>query len=181
VDEHGDALFAYAVGRVGDRAAAEDLVQETFVAALRGFGRFRGESQSRTWLIGILRHKVLDHHRRSRREHRVDDEANPGLDHVFDARGSWRQPPGRWPASPEDALDRREFREVLDRCVEGLPGRQAQAFAMKDMDEMASTEVCAVLEVSPNNLWVLLHRARTRLRRCLETHWFGRRDAAGGV
>jgi len=176
VDEHGDALYRYAVSQTGDRTTAEDLVQETFLAALTARERFRGGSSTRTWLIGVLRHKLVDHWRRRGRS----EEAAPpeGLDTdvtgAFDKRGRWIERPGRWmPALPDGELERREFWATLQHCVEGVPGRPGEAFALRVLCELPAEEVCKVLDVKPTNLWVLLHRARTRLRLCLETTWVG--------
>lgn len=176
--EHGDALFRYACLRVRDRDAAEDLVQETLLAALQSKGDFAGRSSERTWLIGILRHKLADHWRRHGREAPLEnctDAADPDelLELLFDAENGdhWRAPPFHW-LKPDAALEQRQFWDVLSDCIGDLPPAQAQAFALCEIDGVAGAEVCKVLDVSPTNLWVMLHRARLRLRQCLEIHWF---------
>ena len=176
VDEHGDALFRYALSRLADRTTAEDLVQETFLAALKGQESFRGSSSPRTWLIGVLRHKLVDHFRRAGRMQRLDepDGALSADETAFDERGRWVNRPGRWEATlPQGDLEREEFRQILERCVEGVPGRAGEAFSLRVLCDLPADEVCKVLSVKATNLWVLLHRARRRLRDCMEKTWFG--------
>ena len=111
VDEHGDALFRYAMSRLADRPTAEDIVQETFLAALQGQDRFRGSSAPRTWLIGVLRHKLVDHFRRAGRMQQLEEpgDAVPDEETAFDERGRWVRRPGRWePTLPEGGLEREE-------------------------------------------------------------------------
>ncbi len=185
--DHGDVLYRYALGRVQEADAAEELVQETFLAALRARARFAGRSSERTWLVGILRHKIVDHLRRRGRERPAPDRdalpaagpSDEAWDKRFDARGKWRVPPGRWGEDPSALLERAEFWETFRRCLSGLPPRLGQAFTLREMDEMSSDEVRGVLNVSAANRWVLPHRARTRLCRCLESKWFGAK--AGGA
>lgn len=177
VDAHGDALFRYALSRLSDRTTAEDLVQETFLAALEARERFRGASAPRTWLISVLRHKLVDHLRRAGRQQIAGDAEvfESGVETAFDARGRWIERPGRWaPQLPASELERREFRQALQACAEGVAGRAREAFALRVLCDLSAEDVCKVLEIKPTNLWVLLHRARSRLRACLESTWFGR-------
>jgi RNA polymerase sigma-70 factor (TIGR02943 family) len=176
VDEHGDALLSYALPRVRDRHAAEDLVQETFLAALRAQDTFRGESTRRTWLVGILRHKLLDHLRRQSRERPTEalEPDDPAVDGRFDAKGWWRQPPGGWTVDPAAVAEDQDFWRVFEECLAGLSEKLGRAFGLRVMAEIESEEVCKVLGITSTNLWVMLHRARARLRSCLEANWFGR-------
>jgi RNA polymerase sigma-70 factor (ECF subfamily) len=178
LDTHGDALFRYAFLRVRDRDAAEDLVQETLLAALQAQRNFAGGSSERTWLVGILKHKLADHWRRSGRETMPEspagaDDPDELLELLFDAENGdhWRTPPSPW-LKPDAALEQRQFWEVLAACIDALPPAQAQAFALCEIDGATGAEACKVLDVTPTNLWVMLHRARLRLRQCLEIHWF---------
>jgi RNA polymerase sigma-70 factor (TIGR02943 family) len=175
VDEHGDYLFRFALSRLRRREAAEDLVQETFLAALRARERFAGASSERTWLVGILKRKIVDHLRRTGREQPAGDLAavDRWADGLFDERGHWRKKPGKWPADPSAALEKTEFWSIFSRCLGKLPERLANAFVLREVEELDSHEVCKVLGVSANNLWVMLHRARLGLWRCLEINWFG--------
>lgn len=185
VDEHGDYLFKYAVFRLRDRALAEDIVQETLLAALQAYGSFMGRGSERTWLVGILKHKVIDHFRRASRETALDMSEGQSLEHeeFFRRTGEWRDhwepehAPVEWRATPEGLLEQSEFWEVFMRCLTPLPARTADAFTLREVEGLTSEEICEVLGVSTNNLWVMLHRARMQLRHCLEVNWFRREGA----
>jgi RNA polymerase sigma-70 factor (ECF subfamily) len=176
VERYGDYLFRYAMLRVRNRSAAEDLVQETFLAGLSGRESFSGGSSEATWLVGILKHKIADHFRRQSRESPREEE---GLRDVpdaeyFDGSGHWTAGPVEWGGNPEEILRQEEFLERFRECLSGLPPNQAAAFTLREIDGMGTGEICKVLNVSETNLWVILHRARSFLRRCLETRWFAR-------
>lgn len=179
VETHGDVLFRYALARLGNATAAEDVVQDTLVAALRSRETFRGESAERTWLIGILRHKLIDHLRRRCRELPLsaDEEGDAVVDHMFVADGHWRNPPASWDGDPARLSEDREFWEIFARCRDALPERQSALFTLRTFEDADPEALCQEFGVSATNLWVLLHRARTRLRACLEEHWFGARPA----
>ena len=173
VERYGDGLFRYAFVRVRRREIAEDLVQETFLAALRARDQFGGRSSFRTWLTGILRRKIVDHIRRESRRSSADLGAAPSwLERLFDHNGKWRVEPTAWGSDPSAALEQKEFWEVFQRCLAKLPARLADAFTLWELDELSSQEVRQILNVSANNLWVLLHRARLGLARCLDVNWF---------
>ncbi len=173
LSEHGNALLAYASARLTDREVAEDLVQETFVAAWAARNSFKGDSQARTWLIGILRHKLSDHFRRQAREPITSPlPEDPAFDGQFDARGHWRAAPKAWAPDAGTLLENHEFWEVFHQCMANLPEIQGRAFAVRELNQTPATEACQVLQVTPTNLWQLLSRARSRLRRCLEVKWF---------
>lgn len=175
VDEHGDYLFGYAVPRIRDRHVAEEIVQETFLAALKSVKSFRGDSSPRTWLVGLLRRKIADHYRRRNREPEAEsiDATDSTIDAWFDEKGSWIKWPHQCEFDPAELRRRADFWLVFEHCLRGLPERMAEAFSLKVMDSMKPDEVCKVLSITPSNLWVALHRARARLRACLEANWFG--------
>lgn len=179
VEQHGDALFRYAQSRLGDAAASEDVVQETLLAALAARHDFRGASAERTWLIGILRHKLIDHLRRRCRELPlpVSEEGDAVFESLFVANGHWRRGPQTWTADPADLADNRAFWTTFAACRDALPPRQAAVFTLRLLEGVSAEEVCKELDLTATNLWVLLHRARTRLRACLETNWFGKEGA----
>jgi RNA polymerase sigma-70 factor (TIGR02943 family) len=171
LSRYGDELYRFALARLGRPHDAEEIVQETLLAALQSRGQFSGRSGPLTWLMGILRRKVADRWRAQVRAQRTLD-ANDRED-WFDARGKWRRWPKRWD-DPAVAAERAEFWRVFQGCLAGLPARMGGAFLLRTLDGVAAEQVCRELTISPNNLWVLLHRARLRLMRCLELRWLGR-------
>ena len=184
VEEYGDELFGFVVARVHDLSVAKDLVQETFLAGLRSMSSFAGRSNERAWLFGILRNKLVDYYRLKGREAVLeeDDALGPDEGMFFHTKGTRKDAwiaslaPQAW-ATPDEILVQKEFQRVFHRCLAQLPDKVAQVFVMKEVDGVASEEICKDLGVSSNNLWVMTHRARMSLRRCLELHWFGRKKA----
>lgn len=166
-------LLRFARTQLRNEAWAEDAVSETLLAALEKPGAFAGQSQLKTWLVGVLKHKLIDQLRRHQREATVlDADDAEDLDSLlFDASGHWREPPRDW-GDPSAALGQRQFFEVLEACCERLPPTQARVFMMREWLELETPEICKELAITSTNLWVLLHRARLRLRDCLQQHWF---------
>jgi RNA polymerase sigma-70 factor (ECF subfamily) len=173
VDSYGDFLFRFALSRVKDPSIAEDLVQETFLAALRARENFKGRSSGRTWLIAILKHKIVDHIRKKIREPSTDkiETLSDTADPDFDEHGHWQNHPGKWAVSPGNLYDQKEFLDVLYRCLAELPERLAEAFIKREMDGFSTEEVCKELGITATNSWVMLYRARMSLRSCLENKW----------
>jgi RNA polymerase sigma-70 factor (ECF subfamily) len=173
--QHRDALLRYARKQLRNEAWAEDAVSETLLVAIEKPQSFAAQAQLRTWLIGILKHKVIDQIRRHGREMSLtsdDDEQN--IDELlFAADGHWREAPQAW-GDPQASLGQRQFMTVLDACVERLPGQQGQVFMMREWLELETDEICKQLAISSTNLFVLLHRARLKLRDCLQLNWFAR-------
>lgn len=185
VDLHGDYLFRYAKFRLRETSLAEDVVQETLLAALQAYQNFAGRGSERTWLVGILKHKITDYYRRTSRETASGQlEADASAhDEFFRDAGEWADhwrpeyAPSDWQADPAELFRQDEFWEVFAGCLSPLPARVQSAFTMREVDGLASEEICEVLGVTVNNLWVMLHRARLHLRRCLELNWFMSTDA----
>lgn len=174
LSDHGDAMFRYALLHVGDETAAEDLVQDALLAAMKAREDFAGRSTVRTWLIGILRHKILDYHRGKARDD-LKTEFRVSAEYVaeqFGEKGLWAATPARWRRRPDDAISDQEFWEVYIRCLRALTPRMMWAFSAREIHGTSTEEICKMLAVSATNVWTLLHRARTRLRRCLERNWF---------
>lgn len=174
VDAHGDQLYRYALVRVRDPDVAQDLVQETFLAALRSRDNFAGRSKLSTWLTGILRHKLLDYYRtRSKGPTETAlDSHEDFLAGFFDQRGRWIEPPDKRAVRPDELLDRDEFWAVFDRCLDGLPLQAREAFVRRVLEDEDTNVICKNLGISTTNLYVVLFRARTRMRRCLTVNWF---------
>lgn len=175
VTQYGDALYRYALMRVREPALAEDLVQETLLAALKASKRFAGQSSEKTWLIGILKHKMVDHFRKHKYETQIEniDLARDTQEDKFDHRGHWNVALKEW-ANPDSDLEKKEFWQVFQRCIQNLPDHLADLFVLREINGLPSKEVCKVLDISTtNNMWVMLSRSRMRLRQCLEANWFG--------
>jgi RNA polymerase sigma-70 factor (ECF subfamily) len=174
VDRYGDYLYRFALTRVKDPALAEDLVQDTFLAALKGRKNFQHRSALQTWLTAILKHKIIDHLRRKIRVQPVEDIEAVGetVEGFFEKSGGWRLRPGNWDLHPGKILEQRQFMDTLYRCLAELPERLAKAFMLREMEGLSTDELCKSLQITPTNSWVMLYRARTYLRRCLETNWF---------
>ena len=179
LEEHGDALYRYALVRVRDSSVAEDLVQEALLAAMKAADSFQGASSERTWLIGILRHKLLDFFRRTARERKLELElANSPIEgpHEFDKQGQWKAALGEW-GSPEKSLVKTEFWRVFNRCMDALPEQLRTPFALRELEGLDTEAVIRTLDISSkNNLWVMLSRARQGLRSCLQSHWFEEKE-----
>ena len=170
VEVHGDALFRFAILRLRDRDEAEDAVQECLLAALGAHQRFQGRSNERTWLIGILKNKIVD---RIRARSAIDRTAASKVSsECFDHKGLWRLPPRKWNDDPSMAVQQVEFRRVLNNCLAKLPSGIGDALLLRELDRMGSGEICEVLSISSANLWQRLRRGRLLLRRCLEVNWF---------
>ena len=174
LNEHGDFLYRFALARLRDPHLAEDVVQETFLAAIKS-PSFAEQSAPRTWLTGILKHKIIDVMRKNVREVAAsslmsDEDAN--MDEFFDEKGHWVDKPQQWDM-PEDALEQKQFLGVLQTCMERLPPKLAQLFMLRDVQETDNAEICKELNISTTNAWVMLYRARMGLRKCLEINWLG--------
>lgn len=169
-------LLKFAHLQLRNEAWAEDAVSETILAALVKPQSFGNRSQLKTWLVGILKHKVIDalrHHSRevSSTDHSDVDDTDP-LDYIaFQADGHFTEAPADW-GDPQQQLRSRQFFEILEACVDKLPPVQGRLFLMREWLELSSEEICKDLQLTPTNLYVQLHRARLRLRECLELNWF---------
>jgi RNA polymerase sigma-70 factor, ECF subfamily len=175
LETHRRALYKFAMMQLRNETYAEDCVQEALTAAIQGAARFSGDSSVRTWLIGILKHKILDHFRRASRGEalNVDNEelSLDDFDALFEQHGHYVTPPSAW-ANPEQALTQRQFFEVLERCMSGLPKNTARVFEMREVMGLGIEEICAELSITATNCSVLIYRARMSLRECLEQRWF---------
>ncbi len=172
VDQYGDALLAFALGRVRKREVAEDLVQDTLLAAWVNRERFDGRAKFATWLVSILRRKIADHYRRDARTLTASSLEENAPD-PFTPKGMWRRAPWKWKADPAQLAEEAEFQRVATSCIEELPPHFRQAFQLRDLGDASPKEISVILNISPENLAVRLHRARVLLRQCLESKYFG--------
>ena len=176
--EHRLYLLRFARLQLRNDAWAEDAVSETLLAALSKPQSFGNRSQLKTWLVGILKHKVIDILRKQVREvswlDDSDESEGDELDKIsFKADGHFSEAPCEW-GNPHQSLEQRQFFAVLDACIERLPPAQGRLFLMREWLELSSSEVCKELNLTPTNVYVQLHRARLRLQECLNINWFGK-------
>ncbi|MGQ9647253.1 MAG: sigma-70 family RNA polymerase sigma factor [Thermodesulfobacteriota bacterium] len=174
IQDHGDYLLRYALLRLRNKQIAEDVVQETFLAALKGKDEFRGQASERTWLVGILKHKLTDYFRKSSRESPVTDlvASEESAEDFFDRNGKWKVEPGAWGDDPAGVLEKKEFWKTFKECLAGLPKRLADVFSLREFEGLETEEIRNLMGLSTTNLNVQLYRARLRLARCLNTNWF---------
>jgi RNA polymerase sigma-70 factor, ECF subfamily len=173
VDLYGNYLYRYTLNRIDDPDTAQDVVQEALMAAIQSFGRFQGRSTIKTWLVAILKRKIVDHYRRAGK-HRNSDDIEMVANHVdrmFTENGHWRVMPNDWNIKPDAVYEQREFMRVLYQCLGKLPARLAEIFMLREIEEMGTPKICETLSITESNCWVMLYRARMQLRACLETNW----------
>ena len=173
VDQYGDYLFRYAYSRLRNSNAAEEVVQETFLAGVRYAEQFAGRGSERGWLMGILKRKIIDHVR-ARNKHAVasgyEDEMDP-TPQLFDALGNWKPGAIKWGTSPEQNIELAELQAVVSDCLQTLPTGQADVFTLSVMEELDADTICEELNITPSNLWVRMHRARLGLAKCVGSKW----------
>ena len=174
--DYGDVLWRFVLGRVRSRESAEEVVQETVLAAMQAHAMFAGGSTERTWLLGIAAHKVADHLRSARRraghpEVNASDESAHGFADrasMFTAEGMWARRPSVWGLDAGNTAENAEMLAALRRCIDALPPAQAEAVWLRDLLDVPGDEVCKAMGISPTNLWSRMHRARAALRSCVE-------------
>ncbi|MCI0364095.1 MAG: sigma-70 family RNA polymerase sigma factor [Phycisphaerales bacterium] len=186
LDEHGDYLFGFAMKRIQNAHAAEDLVQETLLAAMTAQGSFEARSAVRSWLIGILKHKIADHIRAKTRETSAmgptyepepisDETLATWVENQFSVRGKWKLRPAKWSDDPKSEAERGELAKVLTDCLDKLPSQAAETFILSESQGHSAESLSKVFDLSTTDIGVILYRARMALRRCLEVSWFGLR------
>lgn len=178
LDEYRSYLMRYALLQLRDPTAAEDAVQETLLAAVQMATRFAGRSSVKTWLVGILKHKIIDSIRRQSRETPLESADAVGsegqadiAEAAFSDDGHWNNFPSDWDG-PDRSFESSQFWKVFEMCLEVMPARNARVFVMREVLELSTEEICKELGITATNCWVMLHRARLTLRECLETRWF---------
>mgnify|MGYP006283596905 CR=1 FL=1 len=179
VNEFTGDMISWAYYKTSDKGIAEDIVQETFLAASRAFDKFEKKSSTKTWLFSILRNKIYDHHRSKFKNKEFNEskissaEEDSFLDQFFDENNEWKIPsrPVNWDED-ENLLDDTEFLAILEYCMEELPEKWFSCIHLKYLKEIDGKKICQDLEISPSNFWQILHRAKLKLRECLEKKWF---------
>jgi RNA polymerase sigma-70 factor (ECF subfamily) len=173
VDEYGDMLYRFVSYLLKDHDLAEELVQETFLAALKSKDTFKGQSSEKTWLFSILKHKIVDHIRRKKfKEINMEaEDLGKTIESFFNDKERWQVFPAPWNQNPKEA---QEFKELLDffyKCLAELPERHGKVFVYRELDGLATDEICNIMGVTATNLSVMLYRARMLLRRCIDLNW----------
>jgi len=173
IDNYADYLFNYAVVRVNNSDVAKDLVQEAFFAALKSAKNFQGKSTERTWLVSILKRKVIDYYRKINSK-KGKAEVRMNFYDEGENEGNWLEErvPQNWNNKTEKDIENVELKNQLDTCIDNLPEKYALVFRMKTIQEFETEEICKELDITASNLWVIIHRARTQLRKCMEDNWF---------
>jgi RNA polymerase sigma-70 factor (ECF subfamily) len=177
VTRYGNLLYKYCLPRINDSILAEDLVQDTFLSALKSLDTFRGEASEKSWLFTILRNKIIDHYRK-----KASNPATTMIPDLTDLPDGWFTPEGKWVEDKrprewnisENPTDRKELQRLIDWCKAHLKELQQQVFTLKYLEELDSGEICKVLGISTSNYWILLHRIRLQMRECIERNWLAK-------
>lgn len=172
IDRYSDYLFNYTISRVNDREMAKDLVQDTFFAALKSMKNFKGDASQRTWLIAILKRKIIDYYRKINSK---KGQAEVRISYNSDEdEGDWLEERVADPfdKTAEDALENDELGDAIFNCLDKLPEKQATVFRMKTIEGLETETICNELNITASNLWVIVHRARSAMADCMEKNWF---------
>ncbi len=173
VERYADGMFRFALLRVNDEEYADDIVQDTFLAALEAKDSFAGLSSEKTWLFGILKNKIMEHYREIKKNRKyglnLEDDRDP-CESDFDGKGHWRSLPFHWGIDPEKAVVDKELLQNFLGCMDSLSPKFRQLYVLREIEGYDSETICSELDITPSNLWVMLHRARNRLKKCIEVH-----------
>ena len=170
---YSDYLFNFTISRVNDRDLAKDLVQDTFFAGLKSMKNFKGEASERTWLISILKRKIIDHYRKIN-SNKGKAEVRMSYNSDSDSEGDWLEEriADPYDKTAEDTLENEELGYAIYNCLSKLPKKQAEVFRMKTIEGLDTETICNELDITASNLWVIIHRARTAMASCMEKNWF---------
>jgi len=175
VDNYADYMYNYTMQRINNEVIAKDLVQETFLAGLKSAHNFQGKASEKTWLTSILKRKIVDYYRKINSK---KGKAEISINFYEDGEneGNWIEDrvPQSWKNQTEADIENVELQRQIDACIDKLPEKYAIVFRMKSILEYETEEICKELDITSSNLWVLLYRARTQLRGCLNDNWFNR-------
>lgn len=173
IDNYADYLYNYAISRVNNSDLAKDLVQDTFFAGLKSAKNFQGKASERTWLVSILKRKIIDYYRKINSK-KGQAEVRMNFYDDGENEGNWieERVPQNWTSNTDSSIENEELKSQLENCIDNLPEKYAMVFRMKTIQEFETEEICKELEISASNLWVIIHRARTQLRKCMEDNWF---------
>jgi RNA polymerase sigma-70 factor (ECF subfamily) len=173
IDLHSDYMYNYTITRVSDHEIAKDLVQETFLSSLKAMKNFKGQASERTWLISILKRKIIDHYRKKNSK-KGKAEVRMSFYEDGENNGKWieERAPDEWGNDGEKQIENTELKSTLEKCIDNLPEKYRMVFLLKTVQEFGTEEICNELDITSSNLWVIIHRARLQLRKCIEENWF---------
>ena len=173
VDRYADYLFNYTMTRIEDAEIAKDLVQETFIAGLQAAPNFKGKAAERTWLVAILKRKIIDHYRKSNTS-KGKAEVRMSYASQSDQDGDWLEEQAADPDSllENDRIENEELGLAIQDCISLLPENHARVFTLKTIQGWSTEDICNEMGITSSNLWVMIHRARTGLMDCLNQRWF---------
>lgn len=169
---HADYMYNYTISRVNNHELAKDLVQETFLSSLKAMKNFKGKASERTWLISILKRKIIDQYRKKNSK-KGQAEVRMSFYEDGENKGKWieERAPSDW-KDMDAAIENDELKSTLDHCIDGLPEKYRLVFILKTVKDYETEEICNELDITSSNLWVIIHRARVQLRACMEDSWF---------
>jgi len=173
IDLYADYLFNYTITRIDDAELAKDIVQETFFSGLKAMKNYRGDASERTWLVSILKRKIIDQYRKMNSK-KGKAEIRVNFYEDGDKKGNWLEEcvPQHWGNEAEINIESQELGLAINNCVQTLPEKYRTVFKMKTIDNIDTEEICNELSITASNLWVIIHRARLQLRKCMEESWF---------
>ncbi len=181
IDSYADYLYSFAYNRVNDAEVAKDLVQDTFLSALKARDGFKGEAAEKTWLVSILKRKIIDLYRKNaahpQQSFEESEQYKVAYSHYFTEtgfiKGEWNKAnaPKPWNVSEKSNMEQKEFKHILAQCLSKLPKMWASVFSLKYLEEEESETICKELEITSSNYWVIIHRAKLQMRECLEKNW----------
>jgi RNA polymerase sigma-70 factor (TIGR02943 family) len=173
IEKYSDEMFRFTLLRVKEETHVDDIIQETILAALQAKGSFEGRSTEKTWLFGILKNKIFEYYRETKKKYKyaleLKDEANP-CDSEFDGKGHWQALPFSWGIDPDKAFENKQNYQVLSECIDGLSPKYRQLFVFREIEKQSAESICKDFDITTNNLWVILHRVRNLLKKCIESH-----------
>jgi RNA polymerase sigma-70 factor (TIGR02943 family) len=179
VQNYADELYVFAMSKTGNPELAEDLVQETFLGALKSMQNFKGNSSEKTWLYAILKFKIADHYKKASTKNelvssKIHKNENHDKDPYFMEDGGWhnKMRPTDWGIDYSCPVENKELSIVLNKCIEKLAHTQKHLVRLKMIEEVEVTQICKELQITATNYWVIIHRAKLQLRSCLEKNWF---------
>lgn len=173
VQSYSDYLFNYTITRVNNEDIAKDLVQETFFSGLKSMKNFQGKASERTWLVSILKRKIIDYYRKiNSKKGKAEVRMNFYKDGEHEGEWIEERAPNTWSSDADKDIENGELKSALDYCIDKLPEKYGVVFRMKTIQGFETEEICKDLDITASNLWVIIHRARTQLRKCMEDNWF---------